>query len=108
MKDIMLKYTSKFNNLNYMLFVPGIFLILAAGAVMLAPQLIAALLSGFLVFAAVASWILAWKLVKVKKSFDAVAKKFGGSKVVVQGFVGQQEANEEIVEQDLSRKIFFH
>ena len=91
---------------NLSVFVPGIILVNLAFAVLLAPNMVVTLISGFLLFVGIFSCFIGWKLLRVKRRLEKMAKEFEG-RVLIQGINLRPQTFEE-APQESNKKILYH
>lgn len=96
------------NNLpKLLIFLPGIFLFFIALSVLFAPRLLLAIIAVFFIFAAVCSWMVALKILEVRRKINDISSKLS-SRVIVQGFTLGQSPLVEREEEDPIKKILLH
>lgn len=86
-------------------FVPGVFLVFLALALVAAPGLLVFFMAGFFMASGFCLCFVAWKLLTLKKKVELTLKEIGG-KVVIHGMeLGDPLENDEAVE---GKKIVYH
>lgn len=88
------------------IFLPGLFFILMALAVIVAPRFVLGILAGLLLFVGFTLCLIAWKFLQLRDKFATVTKTFGG-KVQFQGFQIRDAADFDDLDSD-EKKIIFH
>lgn len=93
---------------NYLLFSPGILLLVTGILFVVAPTLMIAIVSGFLMFFGTLFCIGAWKIVQLKRRIEDTIKKFDG-KVVIQGVnLNRSEQGFSFEQGGDSKRTIFH
>ena len=67
-----------------LLFLPALFFLAAGVLAFVAPQLLIGLVAAFLFFLGGLFFVVAWKVIQLKRKFDGIAQKLQG-KVIIQG-----------------------
>ena len=98
------KKDSKWPVASNLFFVPGVFFICLAVALLAAPQIVMGLVAGFFLFLGIVLSIAAWRFLRLKKQLEIALKKLDG-RVVIQGMSMQNPLDFEEVEE---KKIIFH
>ena len=106
MKNFLNNNSVVVNGKKSFVFLPGLFFILMAVAILVAPRFVLGILAGLLLFIGFSLCLLAWKFIQLKDKFTSVTKAFG-SKVQFQGFQIKDSRDIEDSESD-EKKIIFH